>query len=135
MRRLRLRQIHRLQNGIPPLPVASTCIPPLRPDIPSHLGSRPRCSGFSSTARHAAKTKALLKVKDLPQGCVAGEALPELEADDAPRYPVVIQGVRNHMIKFNDCVVLTRVGNFYEVSSSAVLPTLIIYLPRRGLFI
>lgn len=61
------------------------------------------------------KTKTSMKVQDLPQGVIGMESLPDLEADDAPQYPTVVQGAKNNMIKFKDCVVLTRVGNFYEV--------------------
>ncbi|ERF72245.1 hypothetical protein EPUS_02132 [Endocarpon pusillum Z07020] len=92
--------------------------------------SRPRLSSASNTCRRArpstcneslsvrargAKTKASLKVQDLPQGVIGIDPLPELEPDDAPQYPAVVQGAKNNMIKFNDCVVLTRVGNFYEL--------------------
>lgn len=35
--------------------------------------------------------------------------------DDAPQYPTVVQGHRNNMRKFRNCVILTRVGGFYEV--------------------
>lgn len=92
--------------------------------------SRARLAGVSNTCRLACplkcneslslwargvKTKASLKIHDLPQGVIGIEPLPELEPDDAPQYPAVVQGAKNNMIKFNDCVVLTRVGNFYEV--------------------
>ena len=62
-----------------------------------------------------AKTKSTKKLKDLQQGPITAEPLPELEADDAPQYPTVIQGAKNNMLKFSNCVVLTRVGNFYEL--------------------
>ncbi|KAK4935914.1 MutS protein 1 [Elasticomyces elasticus] len=55
------------------------------------------------------------KVKELPQGAIETEALPELPADDEPQYPTVLQGVKNNMAKFDNCVLLTRVGNFYEM--------------------
>jgi hypothetical protein len=56
-----------------------------------------------------------MKVKDLAQGVIGIDPLPDLEADDTPQYPAVVRGAKNNMIKFSDCVVLTRVGNFYEV--------------------
>lgn len=56
-----------------------------------------------------------MKVKDLPQGVIGLDPLPILETDDAPQYPAVVLGARNNMVKFNNCVVLTRVGSFYEV--------------------
>ncbi|KIV84320.1 hypothetical protein PV11_00107 [Exophiala sideris] len=55
------------------------------------------------------------KVKELPQGAIETEALPELPAEDEPQYPTVLQGVKNNMAKFDNCVLLTRVGNFYEM--------------------
>jgi hypothetical protein len=58
-----------------------------------------------------------MKVKDLAQGVIGMSPLPELEAEATPQYPTVVQGAKNNMIKFHDCVVLTRVGNFYEVFS------------------
>ncbi|PWY89329.1 hypothetical protein BO70DRAFT_285772 [Aspergillus heteromorphus CBS 117.55] len=61
-----------------------------------------------------AKTKATLKLKDLPQGALKLEPYQEL-VDDAPQYPVVVQGHRNNMQKFKNCVILTRVGGFYEL--------------------
>ena len=76
----------------------------------------PKCGGALSRPGRGAKTKASMKVQDLPQGVIGTHPLPELETDDAPQYPAVVQGAKNNMAKFNDCVVLTRVGNFYEVS-------------------
>ena len=64
--------------------------------------------------RRSAKTKSSLKLKDLPQGALKLESYND-SADDAPRYPAVIQGHRNNMQKFKNCVVLTRIGGFYEV--------------------
>lgn len=61
-----------------------------------------------------AKTKSTTKLKDLPQGALKLDAYND-RADDAPRYPTVVQGHRNNMEKFKNCVVLTRVGGFYEV--------------------
>jgi hypothetical protein len=61
-----------------------------------------------------AKTKSTTKLKDLPQGALKLEAYND-GADDTPRYPTVVQGHRNNMEKFKNCVILTRVGGFYEV--------------------
>lgn len=71
--------------------------------------------------RHAvrgAKTKSTIKFDHLYQGPLAPIQLsiPADEPDDqAPAYPRVIQQHLNHVNKFSDCVVLTRVGNFYEL--------------------
>ena len=78
-------------------------------------GRKPSLSAWlvPAPSRRAASSRATLKLKDLPQGpIVAQERLPDI--DDAPTYPAVVQGARNNMLKFENCVVLTRVGNFYE---------------------
>lgn len=67
--------------------------------------------------RRGAKTTSKLKLKDLPQGALKLEPYKD-GADDTPRYPAVVQGHRNNMQKFKNCVVLTRVGGFYEVRDS-----------------
>lgn len=91
-----------------------------RPCVPSVLNTcrRPsplKCHGALLLPARGAKTMASMKIKDLPQGVIGIDPLSELEPDDAPQYPAVVQGAKNNMIKFSDCVVLTRVGNFYEV--------------------
>lgn len=85
----------------------------------SSIARRP--TGPASTRRIAvpfargAKTKTTAKLKDLPQGALKLETYND-GADEAPRYPKVVQDHRNNMEKFKNCVVLTRVGSFYEVS-------------------
>lgn len=37
------------------------------------------------------------------------------EEDERPTYPTMVQQARNNMQKFENCVLLTRVGGFYEV--------------------
>ncbi len=59
------------------------------------------------------KTKASVKLDDLPQGVIPLESLP-LE-DDVPAYPTVVRQARSNMQKFENCVLLTRVGGFYEL--------------------
>lgn len=81
---------------------------PVRPRVPSAV---PQVE-----LRRSAKTKSTVQLKDLPQGVVKLEAYDDGE-DDAPRYPTVVQGHRNNMQKFKNCVILTRVGGFYEVYS------------------
>ena len=59
-------------------------------------------------------------MKDLPQGALKLEPYDDGAADDddatsTPRYPAVLQGHLNNMQKFKNCIVLTRVGGFYEV--------------------
>ncbi|GAM38658.1 MutS protein homolog [Talaromyces pinophilus] len=84
----------------------------------SSIARRPTCR--ASTLRIAvpfargAKTKTTAKLKDLPQGALKLETYSD-GADEAPRYPKVVQDHRNNMEKFKNCVVLTRVGSFYEL--------------------
>lgn len=81
-----------------------------------------RCRSRVAPLSRGAKTKTTKKLKELHQGVIAAEPLPELESDNAPQYPTVIQGAKNNMIKFSNCVLITRVGNFYEVRSTCALP-------------
>ncbi|OAX81733.1 hypothetical protein ACJ72_03924 [Emergomyces africanus] len=62
-----------------------------------------------------AKRKSRARLKDLPQGCLEPMEPYAPLVNDAPQYPTVIQGARNNMLKFKNCVLLTRVGNFYEL--------------------
>ena len=65
-----------------------------------------------------AKRKSTIDLDSLPQGILTQDATPPglgNEVDDEVVYPTVIQQVRNNIRKFDDCVILTRVGGFYEV--------------------
>ncbi|KAL8996454.1 MAG: hypothetical protein Q9169_004048 [Polycauliona sp. 2 TL-2023] len=61
-----------------------------------------------------AKSKTTVRQEDLPQGAL--EPMPDMaeEEDQGPTYPTVIRQARSNMTKFDNCVVLTRVGSFYE---------------------
>ncbi|KAJ6172281.1 DNA mismatch repair protein Msh1 [Penicillium chermesinum] len=81
--------------------------------------ARPRRVRVSSATpqlqlRRGAKTQTTVKLKDLPQGVLRLDPY-EDRTDDAPQYPTVVQGHRNNMQKFSNCVILTRVGGFYEL--------------------
>lgn len=56
----------------------------------------------------------VLSPLDLPQGVIPLEPL-ELEKDAPPIYSTVVQQARSNMRKFENCVLLTRVGGFYEL--------------------
>jgi hypothetical protein len=56
---------------------------------------------------------------DLPQGILPMKKTDVPDVGDEPAYPTVVQQARNNMRKFSHCVVLTRVGSFYEVSYSS----------------
>ena len=84
------------------------------------------------------KTRTTVKLEDLPQGMVEPpsalsetssssaqkqsqkqkqklQPLPPLELEEEPSYPVVVLQARRNMQKFDNCVLLTRVGGFYEL--------------------
>ncbi|KEQ99065.1 hypothetical protein AUEXF2481DRAFT_94706 [Aureobasidium subglaciale EXF-2481] len=78
----------------------------------------PRRFAPSYCAVRGAKTKSTIKFQELPQGALAPAALPITEEhpdDQVQVYPRVIQQHLNNVNKFSDCVVLTRIGNFYEL--------------------
>ncbi|KAF2836596.1 hypothetical protein M501DRAFT_996808 [Patellaria atrata CBS 101060] len=64
---------------------------------------------------HRAKKKTTIEFSELPQGIVKSTLPIPVEEDDGPVYSPVVQQARNNMRKFNHCVLLTRVGNFYEL--------------------
>ncbi|KAL8737879.1 MAG: hypothetical protein Q9181_001251 [Wetmoreana brouardii] len=65
--------------------------------------------------RRGARSKSTVKLEELPQGVL--DPLPSTGEgeDDGPTYPTVVRQARNNMRKFDNCVVLTRVGSFYEL--------------------
>lgn len=73
-----------------------------------------------------AKTKTTVQLKELPQGILETNNSVQVREQDGPAYPMMIQQARNNMRKFADCVLLTRVGGFYEVRTASV------YLPDLG---
>ncbi|KAH0280224.1 muts domain V, partial [Aureobasidium melanogenum] len=77
-----------------------------------------RRSNLPYFAVRGAKTKSTIKFQELPQGLLTPASLPAVEEhpdDQTPVYPRVIQQHLNHVSRFSDCVVLTRIGNFYEL--------------------
>ncbi|KAM0283599.1 hypothetical protein ACHAQH_002377 [Verticillium albo-atrum] len=73
------------------------------------------------------KTKTIVRLEDLPQGVISFEPpsvadKPEPAAveaapngDNGPAYPTVVLQARRNMQRFDNCVLLTRVGGFYEL--------------------
>ena len=72
---------------------------------------------YGSLLSRGAKTTSRVKLKDLPQGGLKIEEPYDPDVNDAPQYPTVVQGAKNNMLKFKNCVLLTRVGSFYEACS------------------
>ncbi|KAI1367357.1 muts domain V [Xylaria arbuscula] len=85
--------------------------PWLGPQRPSPLTA----SSFASTQFRGKKTKSSIKLDDLPQGLVNAEPLPDVQDDGGPAYPTVVLQARHNMQKFENCILLTRVGGFYEL--------------------
>ncbi len=79
---------------------------------------RKRWPGLKSATKihgRGAKSRATVPLRDLQHdGDEVRQPLQESK-DDSPGYPAVVQQARNNMRKFENCVLLTRVGSFYEV--------------------
>lgn len=67
--------------------------------------------------RRGAKSKSTARLDELPQGALEPAPDTVQTDDEGPIYSTVVQQARNNMRKFEKCVVLTRVGSFYEVRS------------------
>lgn len=91
---------------------------PLRPVcMPLRASNHPvRCEAWT----RGIKKQATMKIADLPQGTLPAKSMDPIAIGEGPAYPPVMQQARNNMQKFSQCVVLTRVGNFYEVSSVCI---------------
>jgi hypothetical protein len=73
----------------------------------------PRRKAFSGATTKRVKRRSTVKFDDLPQGTIPLDtASVEVEL---PPYPTVILQAQSHMRKFDTCVLLTRVGGFYEL--------------------
>ncbi|KAI0164779.1 muts domain V [Xylariaceae sp. FL1272] len=77
---------------------------------------RSRSSPLPATSQTRGKrTKSSVKLAELPQGLVTADPLPDIQDDAGPAYPTVVLQARRNMQKFENCVLLTRVGGFYEL--------------------
>jgi hypothetical protein len=78
-----------------------------------------RSKVYQSTQIRGAKRKTVIDLDNLPQGAIDDgfEKLPPQD-DEASDYPPLLQQVHNNMLKFSHCVVVTRVGGFYEVGTN-----------------
>ena len=77
--------------------------------------SRPHPTFKPSRWTRGKRTSTKAQLKDLPQGAL--EPLPPDVAERSPskEYPAVLQQHLNNMRKFSSCVLLTRIGDFYEL--------------------
>ena len=69
----------------------------------------------SQVQHRGAKSRATVQLNELPnsptEACIG---LPEQE-NGGPPYPTVVQQALENMRRYENCVLLTRVGSFYEV--------------------
>ncbi|KAK6338425.1 DNA mismatch repair ATPase msh1 [Orbilia blumenaviensis] len=70
---------------------------------------------FSTITPKLARRKTTVSLLALPQGALSLQPLPELPRPREPQYSYVIAQARENIDRFGDCVVLTRVGGFYEL--------------------
>lgn len=77
------------------------------------------------------KIRTTVRLEDLPQGLLSPVGPPQaqpnqdaqddvsaaatVDEDEGPSYPTVVSQARRNMNKFSNCVLLTRVGGFYEL--------------------
>jgi len=71
------------------------------------------------------KTKSTVKLSDLPQGAIRLDDRPVSSSPEdggasngrggGPAYPTVVLQAKQNMQRFENCVLLTRVGGFYEL--------------------
>ncbi|KAF3185789.1 DNA mismatch repair ATPase msh1 [Orbilia oligospora] len=96
--------------------------------IPRYLGLTRRIIHITTTTRtttrrtlhttnpsNLAKRKTTVSLLALPQGALSLQPLPELPRVKEPQYSYVIAQARENIDRFGECVVLTRVGGFYEM--------------------
>lgn len=105
----------------------------IRPFLPPSSPHRP-------LQTRGKKTTTTIQLSDLPQGLIQPKPAPPLPTSseassphdetteplsqplplpplpqDPPAYPTVVLQARQNMLKFDNCVLLTRVGGFYEL--------------------
>lgn len=73
-----------------------------------------------------AKSKSTVKLKELPQGALEPLSNTAEQDEEEPTYPTVIRQARSNMRKFENCVLLTRVGSFYEVVLSSLVDYIVL---------
>jgi hypothetical protein len=80
----------------------------------SQILRRRRHNVYGSPNIRYLTSKSTFNVDELPQGILAS---PQYEASglQTASYPTVVQQARNNMRKFDSCILLTRVGGFYEL--------------------
>src|ERR1700760_4181393 len=98
--------------------ISSRCIK----SQPLFWSTRPNISSSRQNGLNFHKIRGIKKVtssvtlRPVAQGPLPkSTSTPSLDVEDEPTYPTVMQQALNNMRKFSHCVLLTRVGSFYEV--------------------
>ena len=97
---------------IPPTFLKCVLSPSSRASLDCQIWKR----NLSYIPQRGAKSSTKIKVNDLPQGMLESDRVLEEPEDGGAAFPMMIQQARNNMRKFEDCILLTRVGGFYEVA-------------------
>ena len=96
--------------------IVGRSLPPVASATPRRIWRTWNLSAVPSSPR-GVKTVSKRKVKELQQGAIQADPLPEIEDESTsqyPQYPPLLQGVRANMSKYPNSLLMTRVGNFYE---------------------
>lgn len=81
----------------------------------SQYSSQPKVPKVPKIPKRKPPTSTSLDLKDLPQGLLPCTSVVAEGQDEAPTYPTVVLQAQTNMRKFENCVLLTRVGGFYEL--------------------
>lgn len=87
------------------------------PKRPTAFSISQICPGPGIGQRRGKRTKKVVSLDDLPQGPLEAKPLPTQPEEEVeePSYPTVVLQAKRNMQKFDNCVLLTRVGGFYEL--------------------
>ena len=106
----------------PPTPPASTTKRRKRRakgEVEAEAGAEAEAEAEQGKAKKKGKGRGKAKVQDEQEGedeeARAEEEQNQEDADEEPAYPTVVQQARRNMRRFDNCVLLTRVGGFYEL--------------------
>ncbi|KAJ1331149.1 DNA mismatch repair protein MutS [Microdochium nivale] len=103
------------QGPLPPLPDA----PPVRAKVKTRASRRKPV--IQNDALATSETAAAEPPQQHAEACAEADAEAAGKVDDSgsddptPQYPTVVMQARRNMQKFANCVLLTRVGGFYEL--------------------
>ena len=77
------------------------------------FGLRP-WKGVQTYRCYSAKTQTIVQLRE-PLGKFSAPKKDPTDTKDGPTYPTVVSQARENMDKHDDCVLLTKVGSFYEI--------------------